>query len=165
MSLMRHIPNLLTYLRLLLIPVFVLLLIDPSPGMVWAALVVFTIAALTDYFDGMVARRFQVVSDTGKLLDPLADKILVMAAFIMLVGLRADTDGNPWVPPWMVVMVLAREIWVTGLRGVAAARGTVVAAGGAGKWKTTFQMLSIAALLVHYKHELFGIVIDFKVSL
>lgn len=143
------IPNALTFLRLILIPIFVYLLIDPSRTMVHIALCIFILAAITDYIDGFIARRWGAVSDFGKLLDPLADKILVMSALVMLASLRSDLDGHPWVPGWMVVMVIAREIWVTGLRAVAASQGNIVAAGGAGKWKSFLQMIAIILLLVH----------------
>ena len=148
-NLIANLPNSLTYIRILLIPLFVALMVDPSRGMVNLAILIFIIAAITDLADGMIARRFQVVTDTGKLLDPLADKILVMAALVMLVAQRADLDAQPWVPAWMVVFVLAREIWVTGLRAVAASRGEVVAARDVGKIKSLLQMTSIVLLLLH----------------
>jgi len=140
----------LTYLRLFLVPVLVALLIDPTPESVHWAAFFFIIASVTDFFDGFIARRLKAVSDTGKLLDPLADKILVMAALVMLVGQRADIDGAPWVPAWMVVIILARELWITGLRGIAATRGTVIAAGTGGKWKSALQIVAISCLLLHY---------------
>jgi len=145
----KRIPNWLTYLRLALTPVFVLLMIEPSPWMVYAATAIFIVAALTDLFDGLLARRFGAVSDAGKLLDPVADKILVMAALVMLVSQRSEVDGAPWVPGWMVVLVLAREIWVTGVRALAASKGVIVAAGVAGKIKSSFQMVAIVLLLLH----------------
>jgi len=113
------------------------------------AMIVFLVAAITDFVDGYIARKFGWVSDLGKLLDPLADKILVMAALVMLVGERSDLTGDPWVPAWMVVIVLAREIWVTGLRAVAASQGVVVAARDSGKIKSVLQMSAVVALLMH----------------
>ena len=146
----QHIPNWLTYLRLGLIPIFVVLLSnDPSRWAINVAAVIFTLAAVTDYVDGFIARRFGAVSDMGKLLDPLADKILVMAALVMLVGQRSALHGEPWVPAWMVAVVLAREIWVTGLRGLAAANGVVLAASSLGKVKSGLQMSAIILLLLH----------------
>lgn len=147
--LVQRIPNWLTFMRLGLIPIFVILMLDPSDSMVRAATVVFVVAALTDYVDGIIARRYGAISDFGKLLDPLADKILIMAALVMLASQRSDIYGEPWVPGWMVVMVLAREIWVTGLRGVAATQGTVVAASNTGKVKSGLQMVAIVLLLMH----------------
>ena len=145
----RNIPNLLTFVRLGLIPVFVVLMIDPTQTMVFLAILVFVFAALTDYVDGFVARRFGAISDFGILLDPLADKILVMAALVMLTSQRSSIDGEPWVKGWLVVLVLARELWVTGLRGIASTRGIVIPAGSAGKLKSGLQMVAIVMLLLH----------------
>lgn len=146
----RHLPNFLTIFRIGLIPAFVLLMGEPSSLMRGLALIVFLTAALTDLFDGMVARRFGVVSDLGKLLDPLADKILVMSALVMMVGQREELSGVPLVPPWLVVALLAREIWITGLRGVAAAQGIVVAASESGKIKSVLQMVAIVLILLQF---------------
>lgn len=146
---LKRIPNWLTLLRVALIPVFVVLLIDPTPAMLRAAVVVFLLAAITDYLDGIMARRYDGVSDFGKLLDPLADKILVMAALVMMVGLRDDRFGDSYVPAWMAVLVLAREIWVTGIRGIAAVGGTVIAANSSGKVKSVLQIIAIVLLLLH----------------
>lgn len=143
-------PNWLTLLRVLLIPLFVVLLINPTKGMIEAAVYIFIIAAITDYLDGFIARYTKSVSDFGKLLDPLADKILVLSALIMLVGLKNDF-GQPIVPSWMVVMVVAREIWITGLRGVAATGGHIVASNISGKVKSFLQMLAVICLLLQDK--------------
>jgi CDP-diacylglycerol--glycerol-3-phosphate 3-phosphatidyltransferase len=148
-KIIKSIPNYLTYLRILLIPGFIVLMHDPSAWMIKCALAVFVVAALTDLFDGFIARRFKAVSDLGKLLDPLADKILVMTALVMLTALRSDISGDAWVPGWLVVLVLAREIWVTGIRGVAAAQGIIVQARESGKVKSFLQMISIIFLLLH----------------
>lgn len=148
-SVLHRLPNWLTYLRLALIPVFVVLMVDPTQSTVYLATLVFIIAAVTDYTDGYIARRFGAVSDAGKLLDPMADKILVLSALVMLVAQRSDLTGAPWVPGWMVVLVLAREIWVTGLRGIAASKGIIVAANQSGKYKSGFQMVAIVFLLLH----------------
>jgi len=148
-KLIRRLPNWLTFLRLALIPVFVVLLIDPTQLMINAAIAIFLIAAITDYVDGWIARTYQAETDFGKLLDPLADKILVISALVMLVSMRSELYGEPWVPGWMVVLIVAREIWVTGLRGVAAEKGIIVAASGAGKVKSGLQMLAVVLLLLH----------------
>lgn len=148
-SFWRSLPNLLTISRLVLIPVFVWLMTDPTEQRVLAAAVVFVVASLTDLFDGYFARKWKVVSELGKLLDPLADKILVMAALVMLVAQRSDLTGDPWIPGWIVVLILAREIWVTGLRGIAASRGVIVAAASSGKLKSFLQMTAILFLLFH----------------
>lgn len=156
------VPNILTISRLFAVPIFVLLLTNPSEQMIAWALGIFIFASITDYLDGWIARKFNAVTDSGKLLDPLADKILVMSALVMLVGLRSDVNAEPWVPAWMVVLILAREIWVTGLRAVAASKGQVMAAQSGGKWKSALQMFGIVALLIHYPVTFGQIVVNFQ---
>ena len=152
----KRIPNWLTFLRLILIPVFVAVLIEPTRNSLNIAAVIFVFAALTDYADGYIARRYKAISDFGKLFDPLADKILVMAALVMLVSLRDDTCSS-LVPGWMVTLVLARELWITGLRAFAAKDGTIVAAKSGGKVKSALQMIAILALLLYeYSFTVFG---------
>lgn len=145
----KRLPNALTFLRLFLIPVFVFLMHEPSPQMVLWATGVFVLACFTDYADGVIARKCGAVSDFGKLLDPIADKILVMAALVMLVAQKSDEYGDPWVPAWMVVLVLAREIWVTGLRALAGSKGLVIPASQTGKIKSAAQMIAIVLLLLN----------------
>lgn len=152
----KKLPNWLTFIRLLLIPVFVVFLIDPTRTSLNIAAVIFLLAAITDYADGILARRYAAVTDFGKLFDPLADKILVMAALVMLVSVR---DDRCWslVPGWMVVLILAREFWVTGLRAFAAKDGNIVSAKSGGKVKSFLQMVSIMALLLgDYSFTVFG---------
>lgn len=152
----KKIPNWLTFIRLALIPVFVVFLIEPSRNSLNVAAVIFVLAAITDYADGIMARRYAAITDFGKLFDPLADKILVMAALVMLVAVR-DEQCRSLVPGWMVVLILAREFWVTGLRAFAAKDGTVVSAKSGGKVKSFLQMVSILALLLNdYSISLFG---------
>ncbi len=152
----KRIPNWLTFLRLILIPVFVVVLIDPTRKALNTAAIIFVFAALTDYADGIIARRYAAVTDFGKLFDPLADKILVMAALVMLVSLRDDSCES-LVPGWMVTLILARELWITGLRAFAAKDGTIVAAKSGGKVKSALQMVAILALLLYdYSFSLFG---------
>ena len=141
-----NIPNILTLSRVALIPVFVILVYFQLN--IWAT-VVFIFSALTDFLDGYLARRNNQVSDFGKLMDPIADKILVMAALVMLVAQRNLLNAEPWVPAWMVVMILAREIWINGVRSFAASQGIVVAAGKLGKIKSFAQMVAIPLLLLH----------------
>jgi CDP-diacylglycerol---glycerol-3-phosphate 3-phosphatidyltransferase len=158
----KRLPNWLTFLRLVLIPVFVAALIEPSRSSLNVAAVIFVFAAITDYADGALARRYKAVTDFGKLFDPLADKILVMAALVMLVSLRDDSCDS-FVPGWMVVLILARELWITGLRAFAAKDGTVVAAKSGGKVKSFLQMVAILALLLYdYSFSLFGYRITFQ---
>ncbi len=152
----KQLPNWLTFFRLVLIPVFVVVLIEPSRSSLNLAAVIFVFAALTDYADGMLARRYKAITDFGKLFDPLADKILVMAALVMLVSLQ-DDNGASFVPAWMVVLILAREFWVTGLRAFAAKDGTVVPAKSGGKVKSALQMISILLILLFdYSFTLWG---------
>jgi CDP-diacylglycerol--glycerol-3-phosphate 3-phosphatidyltransferase len=158
----KKLPNWLTFLRLALIPVFVVFLIDPSRTSLNIAAIIFVFAAITDYADGILARRYAAITDFGKLFDPLADKILVMAALVMLVSVRDDRCVS-FVPSWMVVLILAREFWVTGLRAFAAKDGNVVAAKSGGKVKSFLQMVSILALLLHdYSFTLFGFQVTYQ---
>jgi CDP-diacylglycerol--glycerol-3-phosphate 3-phosphatidyltransferase len=158
----KKLPNWLTFLRLALIPVFVVFLIDPSRSSLTIAAVIFVFAAITDYADGILARRYAAITDFGKLFDPLADKILVMAALVMLVSVR-DERCISLVPGWMVVLILAREFWVTGLRAFAAKDGNVVAAKSGGKVKSFLQMVSILALLLNdYTVNVFGVTVTYQ---
>lgn len=148
-----NIPNLLTLLRIVAIPAVVLLLLPGqgdaiSPQRSLAAFLIFVSAAVTDLFDGYIARRYGLVTDVGKLLDPLADKLLVCAAMIMLIPLKR-------VDAWMAVIVVAREIGVTALRGVASTEGVVIAASALGKWKTLLLNIGVAMLILHF--PLFGL--------
>lgn len=133
-----NLPNKLTLLRILLVPVFIILEMN---GHSYSALGVFIAASVTDFLDGWIARKYNLVSNFGKLMDPLADKILTMAAFVCLVELGQ-------VAAWMVIVILAREFIVTGLRTVAAKDGVVIAAAWSGKIKTTLQMAAIILLLL-----------------
>src|SRR5579863_4229057 len=142
-----NIPNLLTFARILAIPFFVWLLDTPTPKRGFWACIVFTLAAITDLLDGYLARKLGVVSVLGKFLDPLADKLIVMAALVWLVPMGR-------IPPWVVVLLLAREISVTGLRSVAASEGVVISAGQEGKTKTALQMIGIVALVLGYPYRL-----------
>lgn len=141
-------PNLLTLVRILIVPVVVILLYAPPgaeipKGRSLAAFAIFVLASVTDLFDGYIARRYGMVTSLGKLLDPLADKLLVCAAIIMLVP-----PGR--VPAWMVAIIVAREIGVTALRGVASTEGFVIAASSLGKAKALFLTIGVAALILHY---------------
>lgn len=143
-----NLPNILTLARIGAIPLIVLLLLfEGRVAGFWAALV-FGAAAVTDWLDGWLARRWQVVTVLGKFLDPLADKLIVMAALIMLIPLGR-------VPAWAVFLILARELVVTGLRSIASSEGIVIAASELGKFKTIFQMVAISCLLLHYDYYWF----------
>lgn len=143
------VPNGITLIRLLLIPILVFLMTPRFQSSMLPAAFVFAAAAITDYLDGFLARRLRVVSDFGKLLDPLADKLLVMAALVMLVAQRSDLTGASWVPGWLVVLVLAREMWVTGLRALASESRVVLAASTTGKVKSALQMIAIFFVMLH----------------
>ncbi len=137
-----NLPNKLTVLRVFLIPLFVAaLLIGALPFNVLIALIVFALASITDWFDGRIARKNNLVTTFGKFLDPLADKMLVMSALCCFTYLR-------WIDPVAVVIILAREFMVSGLRLVVANEGVVVAAGIWGKLKTAFTMIALIAIMV-----------------
>jgi CDP-diacylglycerol---glycerol-3-phosphate 3-phosphatidyltransferase len=139
-------PNLLTLMRIALVPVLVWLLMFAGPGPSAAAAGVFFVATLSDFFDGYIARSYGSGTTLGKFLDPLADKLVVTSALIML----AAMPRFPRVPAWMVVVLVTREIAVTGLRAMAAAEGQVMAAEELGKYKMVLQSIAIQGLLIHY---------------
>lgn len=154
---MSSIPNLVTLARLLGIPFLLYLIVVARNDSDYLITTIFFIfLAITDALDGWLARKLNAVSDLGKLLDPLVDKLLVIAPLIILVGLRSEVNGAPLVPAWMVVLVVAREVWITGLRGVAASNGVVVAASDLGKIKTILQVTAVA-LFIYNKNNLFEI--------
>ena len=144
-----NLANRISLIRIAATPVFLLLLmpvpLGPLLGMEswgrWAAAVLFILASATDALDGYVARKYNLVTDLGKFLDPIADKMLVMAALVALV----QTDG---LSVWGVFIILAREFIISGIRIVAAGQGRVIAASGIAKWKTVFQLIAIIALLL-----------------
>jgi CDP-diacylglycerol--glycerol-3-phosphate 3-phosphatidyltransferase len=136
-----NIADKLSLARILAVPALVLLLQSDDPMMNLGALAVFIAAAATDFFDGMMARKLGISTTFGKFLDPLADKILVCSTLVMLVHLDR-------VPAWAVILILAREFMVTGLRAVAADEGIVLAADKLGKLKTALQLTAIALLIV-----------------
>ncbi len=135
------IPNLLTGYRFAVIPVL-LFCLQPGAekGVSLTAFALFVTAAISDYLDGFLARRWQVQTTFGKLMDPLADKVLVTAVFIMLIPMGR-------LPATVAFLILARELIITGLRGVAAAEGIVISASQLGKWKTTIQIIALSTLM------------------
>jgi CDP-diacylglycerol--glycerol-3-phosphate 3-phosphatidyltransferase len=142
-----NVPNMLTVGRILVIPLFVWLTYEANPlSSFWAAFL-FTLAAVTDVIDGWLARKLNLITVMGKLLDPLADKLIVMAALVMMVRLGR-------VGAWVVIVLLAREFIVTGMRAMAASEGLVMAAGQEGKWKTALQLVALISLTIHYTHPL-----------
>ncbi len=136
-----NLPNKLTMLRIILTPVFLAVLYWGFPGADYAALAIFIIASLTDLLDGKIARKYNLVTDFGKFADPLADKILVVAAMLWFVE-----QGR--MPAWMVMIVITREFAVSGLRMIASDNGRVIAAGWSGKVKTASTMVCIVVMLL-----------------
>jgi CDP-diacylglycerol---glycerol-3-phosphate 3-phosphatidyltransferase len=141
-------PNLLTLIRIGIVPILVVLLLFPGPAPSAAAAAVFLVATITDFLDGYIARSYGTGSTLGKFLDPLADKLLVTAALIMLSG----TPRVPHVPAWLVVVLVSREMLVTGLRAIAAAEGRIIAAEELGKYKMVLQAMAVQGLLIHYTY-------------
>lgn len=136
-----NLPNKLTIFRVILIPFFVvLLLFDITAYDKWIALAIFIIASLTDFLDGHIARKYNLVTNFGKFMDPLADKLLVCSAMICLVELSR-------IPAWVVIVIIAREFIISGFRLVASDNGVVIAASYWGKFKTTFQILMICLMI------------------
>ncbi|MCI8976997.1 CDP-diacylglycerol--glycerol-3-phosphate 3-phosphatidyltransferase [bacterium 1xD8-48] len=136
-----NLPNKLTMFRVILIPFFIVfLLASLTPYDKWIALVIFIIASLTDLLDGKIARKYNLVTNFGKFMDPLADKLLVCSALICLIELDK-------IPSWMVIVIIAREFIISGFRLVASDNGVVIAASYWGKFKTTFQMVAVCLLI------------------
>lgn len=136
-----NLPNKLTMFRVILIPFFIVFLMVPQiPAGKWIALFIFIVASLTDLLDGKIARKYNLVTNFGKFMDPLADKLLVCSALICLIELSR-------IPSWMVVIIIAREFTISGFRLVAADNGVVIAASYFGKFKTTFQMIAVCLMI------------------
>ncbi len=141
-------PNLLTLIRIATVPILVALLTFPRPAPSAGAAAVFLVATITDFLDGYIARNYDSGSTAGKFLDPLADKLVVTAALIMLAGM----PRMPRIPAWMVVVLVSREILVTGLRAVVAAEGRIIGAEELGKYKMVLQAMAVQGLLIHYTY-------------
>lgn len=144
-----NLPNKLTTARIILAIPFIYFLENASGNNVfrYIAFVLFCVASATDWFDGYLARKHNLVTDFGKLMDPLADKILVISAMVIFVYLQ-------WIPSWMSIVVIAREFLISGIRTLAAAQGEVIPAGNLGKYKTTTQMIVIIIMLFFGKTEI-----------
>ena len=141
-----NLPNRLTVMRVLAVPVFVVLMLIEVNGVrcegwcKWTALAIFIIAAFTDLFDGRIARKYKLVTNFGKFMDPLADKLLVCSALICLVELKR-------IPAWVVIIIIAREFAISGIRLIASDDGVVIAASKWGKIKTVFQMIMVGFMI------------------
>lgn len=147
-----NLPNKLTIARVILIPFFVFFLLAPyfpEYGK-YIAVVIFIIASLTDLLDGKIARKYDLVTNFGKFMDPLADKLLVSSALVCLNGMgKLDT--------WIVIVIISREFIISGFRLIAAEQQLVIAASYWGKFKTTFQMLMIIVLILDFESQVFQI--------
>jgi CDP-diacylglycerol--glycerol-3-phosphate 3-phosphatidyltransferase len=142
-----NVPNAITLVRIAMIPIFLVLTWDESRVNSFFAAVLYALTAGTDFLDGWLARRNNLVTVIGKFLDPLADKLIVMSALVMLVHLGR-------VAAWVVILVMAREFIITGLRTIAMSEGVVIAAGQEGKYKTALQLAAIVFLLLHYRYPI-----------
>ncbi len=136
-----NLPNKLTIGRILLVPLFMIVILSGIKNALFISAIIFAIASMTDFLDGYIARKYNLVSDFGKFMDPLADKLLVSAALISMVELGL-------VPSWMVVVIISREFAVSILRAIAASDGIVIAASKGGKAKTLSQIIAIMMILL-----------------
>lgn len=141
-------PNSLTLFRIAAVPLVIIFLLYPNRFFCILAAAFFSAGAITDYLDGYLARARGLESTLGKVMDPVADKLLVSSAFIML-------TSHGWIPAWMVCVIIGRELAVTGLRNIIAGKGEDVSASWLGKYKTGFQIAAIIPLMIHY--PIFGI--------
>ena len=143
-----NIPNIITFCRIIVTPVlFILLLHSPGRFMSFCAAIIFVLASITDFLDGYLARRMNQVTSLGQFLDPLADKLLVGVALIMMIPLGR-------IPPWVVALIVGREILVTSLRVVAMREEMVIEASRMAKNKTALQIVAVVALMIHYEYKL-----------
>jgi CDP-diacylglycerol--glycerol-3-phosphate 3-phosphatidyltransferase len=149
----RHVPNFLTMGRMILVPPIVILLLFEGKIPAVIAAFLFVIASLTDFLDGLLARRLRVESSFGRFLDPIADKVLVTSTLIMLIALGR-------IEAWIVMLIITREVAVSALRAITKSWDTTLAPSPVGKLKTVFQFLSIVPLIIHYTYHIF-IPIDF----
>ena len=145
-----NLPNKLTIFRVILIPFFIVFLLVPDMPFLpsaewgeWIALAIFVIASLTDMLDGKIARKYNLITDFGKFMDPLADKLLVCSAMIALIEMNR-------IPSWVVIIIIAREFIISGFRLIASDNGVVIAASYWGKFKTTFQMVMICLMIANF---------------
>lgn len=146
-----NLPNKLTLLRVFMIPFFVLFMLVNITGEYdkYIAVAIFIIASLTDMLDGKIARKYNLVTNFGKFMDPLADKLLVCAALICLIGDKLQA--------WIVIVIISRELIISGFRTVAADNGVVIAASWWGKYKTTAQMVMIIVMIINLDYHWYGI--------
>jgi CDP-diacylglycerol---glycerol-3-phosphate 3-phosphatidyltransferase len=148
-----NLPNSLTLLRIFMVPLLVVVLLTKFDGREFVGLAIFLLAAITDFFDGWIARRRNQTTRLGALLDPIADKLLMSAAFISLVEI-----DPAHVPAWMVVIIIGREFAVSGLRSIAAQQGVTIAASSLGKGKMVSQVVAISLLILGYELGQFRVI-------
>ncbi|MCR5233823.1 MAG: CDP-diacylglycerol--glycerol-3-phosphate 3-phosphatidyltransferase [Lachnospiraceae bacterium] len=148
-----NLPNRLTVLRVVMIPFFVFFMLNdiPSGFGKWVALALFIIASLTDMLDGKIARKYNLITNFGKFMDPLADKLLVCSALICLVGMGKLAS-------WMVIVIISREFIISGFRLIASDNGVVIAASYFGKFKTVFQMVMICLLIADINNDIYRVI-------
>jgi CDP-diacylglycerol--glycerol-3-phosphate 3-phosphatidyltransferase len=142
---MNNLPNIMTFIRLICIPLVLICLIYDGKWESFLAALFFGLASITDILDGFFARKFEAVTVLGKFLDPLADKLLISMTMIMLIPLGR-------IPIWMVIVIISREMAITGLRGIAVSEGIVIQANALGKYKTIFQSVALVGLCLHYEY-------------
>ena len=147
-----NLPNKLTILRMIMIPVFLVVLYIPGLGMAGniAAAAIFILASITDFLDGKIARKYNLVTNFGKFMDPLADKLLVCSALICLIALDR-------IPAWIVIVIISREFIISGFRLIAADNGVVIAASYWGKFKTASQMVTVILLVLNIQNTVFTV--------
>ena len=138
-----NLPNTITMLRIGVIPVLFCLLFSPRPAMSLVIAILFIAAALTDLLDGYIARRYQIVTTMGKFLDPIADKLIVNTAMILMIPIGR-------IPAWIVALIIIRDFAVDGIRNIASSEGMVIQASPLGKRKTLCQIFAVSALMIHY---------------
>ncbi len=153
-----NLPNKLTILRICMIPVFLVFLINPmgmnERAVRYIATALFCLASVTDWFDGYIARKYNLVTNFGKFMDPLADKLLVTSAMIALIN---KTDAVVALPSIVVIIIVAREFFITGFRTIAAERNIIISASWWGKLKTASQMIMIILLLLNFNLKFFEV--------
>jgi CDP-diacylglycerol--glycerol-3-phosphate 3-phosphatidyltransferase len=138
-------PNSLTLIRIAVVPIIIVLMYFPNRFSLFSAAILFSAAAITDYLDGYLARQRGLVSTFGKIMDPVADKLLISSTLIMLVY-------HGWTPAWVICAIIGRELAITGLRNIIVEKGEDVASSWLGKYKTGFQISAIIPLLLHYEY-------------
>ncbi len=143
-----NLPNTITLLRISVMPVLFLLLLSPGRTLSLIIAVLFILAAITDLLDGYIARKYGIVTKMGKLLDPIADKIIINTAMILMIPIG-------YIPAWIVAIIIMRDVAVDGLRNIASSVGLVISASKLGKQKTLSQIIAVSSLIIHY--PLFGI--------